>query len=393
MLGAVACIGAVVLGWAGDPSSATTWGQPIRLGADLWLLAHLGPLDVVSEVVTSSSPADDPTLLDGSISLAPGALLAAAALLAARTGAGLARRSGVWVSLVGVLLVATTYAAAAWAMAWAAHTSVVSADPGRAALGAAAVAGTGALVGAGAVHASGGLRRVSRPAASQLRRVLGAAGVATVAWLSTGAVLVSVALAVDLVGVSDIHRGVAPGPVGGAMLVLVQALYLPTLAVWAASLVAGPGLALGAGTVSAGGSTVTAVPALPVLAVLPEPGAFPLWAWAGAVLVVGAGALAGWHAHRHLSSRGATAVDRLLDAAMIALLTGLATLGLCAAASGALGPWGPLGPEPVTVAAVVTAEVFVGCLLASMVLHLLDGRPVVRLPAVPGRRDLSRSAP
>lgn len=378
VVGLVVCVGLVVLGWASDPESATTWWQALRIGVSAWLLAHLASLQLVSEVATTTSPADPLTQVSSELSLAPGGLILAAGAVAAGVGVVLGRRTGVLAGLVLSFVVAATYAGSAWVLAWVVDTPILAADPLQAASGAAALSLVAVLAGGAWVQAGSMLRRVPVAVANQLRRVVPAAGVALTAWLTAGALLLTGALATDVAGVSDVHAGVAPGPAGGALLLAGELLALPTLVVWAASVLAGPGVAMGAGTVDPGGSTVVDVPALPILAALPEPGPFGVWVWGGALLVVLAGALAGWHAHRHPSSRGATALDRIADAAAVAALVGAAAILLCLVTAGSLGPWAPLGPDPVLVGGVVTAEVFLGAVVASTSLHLLAGRPLVR---------------
>lgn len=377
-LGVVACVGLVVAGWASDPASATPWPQALRLGVDLWLVAHLGELAVVSEVVTSTSPADPPTLVPGVVSLPPLLVVVLAALPSWQVGGRLARRCPPVRALALVPVVAVVHAAVAWGLAWAVDTPVVAPSPTACAVGAALTAGVAALVGVLGVHARGLLDLLPRAAAVQLRRVVPAAAVAVTAWLLAGAVLLALGLLADLATVASVHAQLGAGPLGGVLLLLLQLAYLPTAVVWSAGLVAGPGVAVGPGQLSVAGSTVADVPAVPLLAALPDPGPFPLWAYLGPLVVVGAGALAGWHAHRHPSSRGATLLDRMGDAAAVAGLAGIATAVLVVGTSGALGPWAPLGPDLLLLVAAVTAEVLVGAAVVGGALHLLAGRAIGR---------------
>jgi hypothetical protein len=376
-LGVVACVGLVVAGWASDPASATPWPQAIRLGVDLWLVAHLGELAVVSEVVTSTSPADPPALVPGVVSLPPLLVVLLAALPAWQVGDRLARRCPPARALLLTVVVAAVHAAVAWALAWAVDTVVVVPSPLVCAVGAAVTAGLAAVLGVLRVNARDVLDLLPRAAAVQLRRVVPAAAVALTAWLLAGSLLLSLGLLTDLATVASVHEQLSPGPLGGVLLLLVQLAYLPTAVVWSAAVVAGPGVAVGSGQLSVVGSTVSDVPAVPLLAALPDPGPFPLWAYLGPLLVVGAGALAGWHAHRHPSSRGATLLDRMADAAAVAALAGIATAALVVTTDGALGPWTPLGPDLLLVAA-VTGEVLVGAVVAGGALHLLAGRAIGR---------------
>lgn len=376
VIGLVACVGLVVAGWAMDASSGTPWPQAVRLGADLWLLAHLGDLAVLSEVV--GSPVDEPTTVAGVLSLAPlgGSLLVA--LLAWRAGRRAAQRTAPVRSLVLCLVVAGVYGGVAFGVAWAADTVVVTPSPLACALGAAAWSGLAALVGALGVHAGTLLDRLPRAAEDQVRRVVPAVAVVLGTWLLAGAVLLSVGLLLEVSTATAVHAAVAAGPVGGALLLLGQVAYLPNLVVWSASVLAGPGTQFGDAHLALGGSTVLDVPAVPLLAAMPDPGPFPLWTFAGPLTVVLAGALAGWYAHRHPSSRGATVPDRLVDSALVAALAGLAATGVAWLAGGSLGPWQPLGPDALMVGGAVAGEVLLGAVLVGGALHLLAGRPIRR---------------
>lgn len=390
-VGLVVCVGLVVLGWAADSSSGTPWSQAVRLGADLWLLGHLGDLAVVSEVMSSTSPADPPTLVPGTVSLAPLGLSLAAAALAWRAGRRTARRCSPVRSLLLCLVVAAVYAGAAWGVAWAVDTPALTPVPLACALGAAALALLGAVTGALGVHAAALSDRLPYVVAVQLGRVVPAAGVALAAWLLGGAVLLASGLLLDVSTVTGVHGALAPGAVGGLLLLLGQVAYLPGAVVWSGAVLAGPGTRFGDGVVTLSGSTVVDVPAVPLLAALPSPGPFPVWAYLGPLVVVLAGALAGWHAHRDPSSRGATLADRLGDAVAVAGLVGIAVAGLAWASAGALGPWAPIGPDLLTLVAVVTAEVLLGAVLAGGALHLASGRPIARRPSG-SRRDQLRRA-
>lgn len=375
-VGLMVCIALVVAGWATDAASGTSWPQAVRLGADLWLLAHLGDLGVLSQV--SATAADEPTTVAGSLSLAPLGISLLAGLLAWRAGRRAAQRCAPLRSLLLVSVLAAVYGGAAFAVAWAADTAVVVPGPTGCAVGAAAWAVLAGTVGVLGVHGGALLDRLPYAGAEQARRVLPAAGVAVTTWLLVAVVLLSVALLSDLSTVMALHAALAAGPVGGVLLLLGQVAYLPTAVIWAGSVLAGPGTGFAGEQVAFGGSTVLDVPAVPLLAALPDPGPFPLWTFAGPLTVVLAGALAGWHAHRHPSSRGATVPARLADSVALAALAGLAAAALAWLASGALGPWQPLGPNALVVGAVVAAEVLLGAVSVGAALHLLAGRPINR---------------
>ncbi len=393
-VGVLVCVGLVVVGWVSDPSAATAWPQAVRLGTSAWLLAHLGQVGVLSEVATSASPADPLTTVAGVVSLPPLLLVLLAAWPAYRAGAQLAARCAPLRALVLLLVVAAGYAVSAWLLAWAADTPVVTPDPAACAAGAGVLALAAGVPAVLRRHAGALLDRLPRHVDVQVRRVVPAAGVALAAWLLGGAVLLSAALLLHVATVAEVHAALAPGLGGGVVVLLLQLAYLPVAVVHAAAVLAGPGTWFAGSHVAPGGSTVLDVPAVPLLAALPSPGAFPLWAFLAPAAVVAAGALAAWHAHRHPSSRGATLGDRAGDAVAVAALAGLGALALGRLASGSLGPWAPLGPEPFLLAGAVTAEVFAGALLAGGALHLLAGRPLGRWERISGRlRRTAADAP
>lgn len=377
-LGLLVCVALVAAGWASDTASATPWPQVVRTGVDLWLVVHLGDLRLVSEVATSTSPADPLSVVEGSVSLAPLALVLAAGSLSWRAGRLLAARCGPARSLLLSLVTAASTGGAAWLLAWAVDTPVLSPSPTRCAVGAAALTLAGAVLGVLSRHHRDVVDRLPAQVRGQLARVLPASVVAFAAVGLAAALLLTLGLLLQLPTVTAVQGTLAPGVGGGVLLLLAQLAYLPTAVVWSGAVLAGPGVWLGEGAhVGPAGSTVIDVPAVPLLAAVPPPGAAPFWGYLGPLVVVASGALAGWYAHRHPSSRGATLVDRLGDAVVVAALVGLVAGAAARLASGSLGPWQPLGPDPLLLAAVVAAEVLVGTLVAGGVLHLLAGRPLV----------------
>lgn len=389
-VGVVVCVGLLVAGWVSDPAAATGWPQTVRFGASLWLLAHLGEVGVLSEVATSPSPADPLTPVLGVVSLPPLLLVLLAAWPAWRAGDHIAARSRPLRALALLVVLAGGYAAAAWLLAWAVDTPVVTPDPTACAAGAAVLAVLGAAPAVLRHHTDELLDRLPRRVHEQVRRVVPGAAVAVFGWLAGGALLLSTSLLLHVATVGEVHAALAPGLGGGAALLLLQLAFLPVAVVWSAAVLAGPGTWFGVGHVGPGGSSVVDVPAVPVLAALPAPGELPLWAYLAPVAVVLAGALAAWHVHRHPSSREATLGDRAGDAVVLAALAGLAAVALGLLTSGSVGPWQPLGPDPLLLGAAVTAEVFAGALLAGGALHLLAGRPLGRWSRISGRFRAAR---
>jgi hypothetical protein len=173
--------------------------------------------------------------------------------------------------------------------------------------------------------------------------------------------------------VVGLAESLSAGPAGGLALTALQLTLLPTVVVWAASWIAGPGFAVGAGSsVSPLGTTLGPLPSLPLLGALPHQ--VPPIALAVVALPVVAGfvlavLLPGDRPH------GAAALATVAVAAGTAgLLLGL----LAAAASGAAGPGRlqTVGPDPLQVGLAVAAEVAIGVLLG--------------LACAPRRREVDR---
>jgi hypothetical protein len=145
--------------------------------------------------------------------------------------------------------------------------------------GGAGLLGGGAGVLGGAAQGLAG--RLPETAVAALR---GAVGM-TLAVLATGAVLVTVALALDIgTGANVLSRLHADGP-GSALYTLVVAAFAPNASLLGAAYLLGPGFALGAGTLVSPSTVVLGpLPAFPLLAALPAPG--PGAAWAPALVGV-----------------------------------------------------------------------------------------------------------
>lgn len=363
----------VVAVWIAATDTGATWVEAVRVAADAWLLAHHTGI-----AVTGGQLAVVPlglTLVVGGWSWAAGRRLAIALGLSAATSgtppadpvtggpARAARRAVV------------TYAAAYGLLA--AVVSLLAASPVARPLSGQALAGgavlAGLVSGAAVLHTwrtAGRSRpwsvvadRLRVPAA--LRRVLPAALLATAGWVGAGALLLAAALAVHGGDVTAAHRALDPGVLGGAGLVAAQLLLLPTLVVWAAAWLAGPGFVVGEGTVvSPAVVELGPVPALPVLGALPDPLGTAGWAvLVGPVLL---GVLAG---RRLLRDRGGVPGGWAAAGRDVAL-TGLVTGGLAAVLAWvASGPAGPgrlaeVGPQGWAVGAAVGVEVAVGCAVA-----------------------------
>jgi hypothetical protein len=375
VLGLLAVSGLVVVGWttATDPDSS--WTGAARVGAAVWLLGHhADPAfgTAVAEGGTGPQP----------VTLTPLGLTAAIAAVHVRSGRRLARLAVAWRGSPGALAAAVAVAAATagllgLAVAGLATGPGVSLDRAAVTVAVTVLAGGATAAGVAAHSWPRVLDRLPGVLARPLRRWGPAGAVAVVAWLLGGSVLVLAAQVARLAATADRTAALDPGPVGGVFLVLVQVALLPSVVVWASAVLAGPGIGVGDGTVGLSGSTAAQAPPLPLLTVLGPAGPYPVWAWAGVLVTVVAGAGAAWWIHRRRTTRTSSVTDRVADAAAVGAVAGAVGAALAWASGGAVAAWGPVAVDPLAVAAAVAAEVAAGALLAGVALHLLDGRPVV----------------
>ncbi|HET6651708.1 MAG TPA: DUF6350 family protein [Nocardioides sp.] len=265
----LACMAVGLAGWfAADAGGHGDTRDAIRIGADAWLVAHGSGL----------------TLAGATISVVPLGLTALCGYVALRLGgwarATSADEDGAAVALAAVVL-AGVYGVVA--VVTAVLATLPTAQPGlvQSFAGAFLLALVGG--GAGLVRGEAGVLagRLPETAVAVLR---GAAGIA-VAVLAAGAVLVTVALVLDIgTGANVLSRLHADGP-GSALYTLVVAAFAPNAALMGGAYLLGPGFAVGTGTVvSPSVVALGPLPAFPLLAALPSPG--PGAAWAPALIGV-----------------------------------------------------------------------------------------------------------
>ncbi len=215
-------------------------------------------------------------------------------------------------------------------------------------------------------------RAMLRLLPERVRALTVGTAVATALLVLFGLGLVLVAVALNFDQVRELSDVLSPGVVGGLLLLLVQALYLFNVVIWASSYIAGPGFAIGADTlVAPTGVQLGTVPSLPLLGALPESGPVPAWMMAVIALPFAAGAVAGVVVARMSPSPAYEA------APLWGFLTGVTSglvAGLLAALSG--GPIGggrltAVGPSPWEVALSVALEVGVAAGISAGVTNLL----------------------
>lgn len=194
------------------------------------------------------------------------------------------------------------------------------------------------------------------------------------AWFALGALLtlallaVAIALVQGVVTVLELHEALSPGRLGTVVLVLGQLAFVPTLVVWGLAWLAGPGFAVGEGTVFSPTEVVAApLPAFPVLGVLPGPGQPGLGWVVLAPVVVGAGVGLWLHRRRFQEVWWQAALSGLVQAATVGLCAALLTL----AASGGLGPGrlATVGAAPPAVAGALVWQTGLGAVVVLLALH------------------------
>lgn len=175
--------------------------------------------------------------------------------------------------------------------------------------------------------------------------------------------------------------GASVGAVGlaGVVLVLLQLAYWPNLLVWAASWILGAGFGLGAGSlVSPRDSHLGLLPAIPVFGALPAegPGSRALLAWLAVGVV--AGVVGASIVVRHRRGRFD---ETCLVGGLSGALSGLVLVGVAAISRGDLGTGRLVGLGPRLVELAVMGVTLMG--LAGMATGLVWGLVTVRSVKVP----------
>lgn len=376
--------------WATQFGLAVNWLVFWRAAIDVWLVGN--GVDLVIQL--------DPTLIAAlnlpgaetafpiTIALLGFALIAV--LFGLRTGRRAAETPYRW---VGVTSAIVSYALLTAVIVLSAGTDAVRPQTLQGLLLPPLIFGAGVLFGAGQSHLvrllgripglserlPGTLRGAGRGAGSSTGTgVLPPAmraGVAAALRSGTGAaagILCVAAMTVFVLILSNyatiigLYETVQAGIMGGIALTALQLALIPNLVIWAAAWFVGPGIAVGVGTsVSPVGTSLGAVPGLPILGVLPQ-GSLA-FGFVGLLVPL----LIGYLAAVILRQRSAadvpppTITQRLLTGLGTGVVAGV-LLGLLAWWSGgALGPGRlvEVGPNPLLVGALVAVEVgFAACL-------------------------------
>jgi hypothetical protein len=340
--------------WAvGRPGAVS---DVVRTAGAIWLLGHGVPVGVAGLTVGVA-----PLLLTGVVFWRL-ARAGGNTIKAIRGRNFPAVRAATLSVVVGYTLVVT-------GIAFLVSGQVYAVQPWRAALHAAVLSLVAASL--GALAQSGGSQALWYRFPVWLRRGMRSGALATTITMAAGALAVGASLAVRGGPVADTVGAYQGGAVGLGVLSL---LYVPTVAVWGAAYLLGPGFAVGVATqVSVIAVDVLPLPVFPLFAAVPQA---PLDSWGtvlwGVPLAIGSmqGVLL---ALRSMDLR----LSRLLWAAVLSGVTAAAvTAVLVFAASGSLGngQLAVVGPSIGTTSLAAGLAIGVSVLLGAVVARLLGAR-------------------
>lgn len=333
-------------GWAASALvMAVSGSTDPRIPARIWLVGHGSGLTAGATSV-------------GVVPISVTALFVLLTAWAARraTKAGLSDL-GQYVGVVGAVMgiVAAVLSAVT-------STDAVSTSIARSAVGGFAVGGLGSALGAGWRYRETWempetARLIARGAVRATSLVLG---------VSLGLVLVLLAIHGDRAG--NIWASLGPSFLGGVALAVACIMTVPTLVLWAAAVLVGPGFVVGSGTsVDLTGSHVGLMPSFPTMAAIPDPGLFPSVVLGLGLVLPAAGLWAG------------SVTPRIRVGAAAGVAAGLVVGVLIAMSGGGIGPGRMAEAGPPSVTPLVVAVLVLGAsgALGSLLAHY-RGRRVSR---------------
>ncbi|MDT0156476.1 DUF6350 family protein [Microbacterium sp. ARD32] len=370
-VGVVAVLAPFTLLWVLAFGTGADWGALWPVSGTLWQFGHAVPVQVLlpDEVLSSLGIAKEAASF--TLSVPPLALWLFTLIFGARSGRR-AADARAWLS--GVLAGAVTFTLLSTLVALSAHSSVLRASQWAGILIPSATYLAGLLLGAiRRAWAEGDDGIVDRvhdvvdgwgdwgPVPVESLRGAAVAVVALAGSAAAGFAVMTVLRGGEVIALFEAARVDA---LGATMLTLAHLLYLPTLLVWSASWLAGPGFALGTGTaVSPAGTDLGVIPGIPVLGLVPENSS--MWMLVVVLVPIACGALAGWMVRSRLVwERTATGLwPRAAIAAGIAALSAGAAALAAVLASGSIGPgrMADAGPAVGPFALAIGIEVLIGC--------------------------------
>jgi len=351
-LGVLVCVGVAVAGWLAGSAGSPADG--VRVGVQAWLLAQGSGVEVGSTSVTA--------LPLGLTLLSVFLLWRAGRWAAASTGVADLRAAA-----SGAAMMSAVYATGAMAAALLTATEASRVSPVRAFLVSLLPAAVFSLL--GMLNGAGLLSQIWGLLPEYARDALRGAAAAVLAVLAAGTLTVTVALVFGFGDAANLARASGAGVVGGAILTAAGVVLLPNASLLAVSYLLGPGFAFGSGTaVAPGGVVLGRLPAFPLLAALPDPGAAPVWTTGLLVVPVLAGVLGAVVALRRAEVTGLD--QAVLRGGLAGLAGGLLTGALTALGGGAVGPgrMGDVGADVLACIGTATVAMTLAGALGGLVL-------------------------
>lgn len=347
----LACIAVGLAGWfASDAGAHGETTDAVRVGADAWLMAQGSGLALGSTVITA----------------VPLGLTLVCIYVAYRMGrwaaAGAVGEDLRTVLTAGVVL-AGSYGVVAVVAAVLATAEQAQARPGVAFLGGFLVAFLG-----GAWGLTSEALPVGPLLPEEIRRVGFGAIAAVLVTFAASAVVLGVALLLDLGSAANVLARLHTGVSGALLYTVLVAAVVPNAILLTGSYLLGPGFAIGTGTVVSPTAVILGpVPAFPLLAALPADGATPFWTPGLMAIPALASALAAGLMVRRSPAPGyqGAAVRGLLAG----IVGGLVLAVLIALAGGAVGPgrMGDVGADLAEVALAAAVTMGLGGVLGAVV--------------------------
>jgi hypothetical protein len=325
------------------------------------------------------------TMPGGALGIVPLGLTAALAGLLVRSGRQAARFSGATDRLdclTTAFAVALPYGVVAALLTRPAQSGQLQASPLQALAWAFVLAL--ACVGVGALREVGLWDPLISLIPSSWRLVLRAGLAAAATVVACAAVIVAVGLAAHAKRAGELTSSLHGGVAGALLMAVISMAYLPNAVAWAAAFSLGPGFAVGAKTsVAVGGVHLGAVPAVPLLAPLPDTGPVPKAIWLLLLVPVLAGVIAGWLLSRARPSATAPTMFDLQRGSACGAVCGVLLGGFAWLSAGSLGPgrMAQLGPSAWQVGLAAAVEIGVVAAVASWLLGWRQSRAPISLDA------------
>jgi hypothetical protein len=192
-----------------------------------------------------------------------------------------------------------------------------------------------------------------------------------------GSLLTSVSLILNWAQVRAVTTLMAPGVVDGFFITLLGIGYLPTVNVWAMSYLLGPGIMLGGGVVTPENASPGALPAFPLLSILPSESAALASYFILIPILIGIGIYfliprERWSAQGDSIAIALSFVVRWREVVTLLISVGLLSIFVWIAAAASSGPLGTgflkfIGPVPAEVAFAAISVCGVSALLTLVI--------------------------